>query len=726
MKTRIRRHGWAPLKRRKAEKGSILIGLIVTIGVFAALGAAVVPLFSTSYMSKVSVAHAAKAYYMAESGFRYAASRYLHAASSIARDDVLEDELHDATFTLSNNGGGFSLEIEGYFYKYNNQVGTNLTADAFGQLPTDLPATGSGRLMIPDYGDPANPQYVPPVTYTSFTKIADGAITFTLSAPPSFSNPQRVFSAAVADSVPSTGSLTLQSSTGQDLFPAKSGSFRVFDNGGSPKFNGDLFLYGELSGDTLTGITNATDPTTVITSADISSGDDIVALQRSVKLTSTGTFGTGIYASSREIFYSVNLEAEGLISTPPEHEVGLDDLVDDNPLSHGQSLGDFDVVNLGGNDALDVTGTTGGSGNQPRTEAMIALNGGGSPNPFYLSWDYAGKFLNYDAQVKIGIGEWDSVGFINKPEYYMAGLSTRIRGTTPGTLTSYGISFIRTSIDENDGIPDSLVPDSLVDTPLILLWDRGGRNVAGDIWLAYMELDVDNSHVLDVVGDIQYLKDWSTIMVRMVEAASIKYLGSSNIAPGDTVTEVTSGAEGYVIKKIGDGSDEVLLLNNVDGTFSTGETVSNGTVSVTVSEWRAKDNYIWAFYGDTDNHSTNDVAIDLIRGENERGGDLHWLPAQIDDWSPSYDHFTLVEWNPSLNTGNDPSLRRMGTGKEGNGIIRTNWYITPSVTYDYEPELGLHALGSDADETYFDDFAYYIQTASGSSSSGFINAVVLD
>ena len=52
-------------------------------------------------------------------------------------------------------------------------------------------------------------------------------------------------------------------------------------------------------------------------------------------------------------------------------------------------------------------------------------------------------------------------------------------------------------------------------------------------------------------------------------------------------------------------------------------------------------------------------------------------------------------------------------------------YITPSDTYDYEPELGLHALGDSADEVYFDDFAYYIQTASG-GSSGFINAVVLD
>jgi len=52
-------------------------------------------------------------------------------------------------------------------------------------------------------------------------------------------------------------------------------------------------------------------------------------------------------------------------------------------------------------------------------------------------------------------------------------------------------------------------------------------------------------------------------------------------------------------------------------------------------------------------------------------------------------------------------------------------YITPSDTYDYEPELGLHALGYSASDVYFDDFAYYIQTASG-GSSGFIDVVVVD
>lgn len=731
--------------RRKTTEGSILIGLIITIVIFSALAAAVVPFISSSYMSKVSGSQAAKAYYMAESGFRYAASRYLHGASSIARDDILENELHGTTYTLNNNGGNFTLKVEGYFYKYNSLTGLQLTADAFGQLPTEIPDTGNGELMVAAYSPGPYPTYEH-VDYTGFIKTGD-SITFTLNTAPSISSPARVFPAALAASVPSAGSLTLQNNTGQALFPAKSGSFKVFDSSGSLKFNGDLFLYEELSGDTLSGITNVANPATLITSTSISSGD-VVAMQRFVKITSTGAFGTGVYASSRELIYNIALEANAISGTPPEHVIDLDDLVEDNPLTPGVALGNFEVSDLGGDDALGVVKSTSGK----RVETVIALDV--SPNPFYLSWSNAGEFLSYDAQVKIGTGEWSSGQFINKPEYYMAGLSTRVDGLTAGKLKAYGISFIRTSIATKDGIPDSLVPDSLlVDTPLILLWDRGGRGGHNSyVWLAYLKLAipaycdeaegdtqeersgnggtwvpaVDNSNVLD--DDIQCLKDWSTITVRMVEAASIKYSGSSAIVLGDTVTGGSSGATGYVIKKIGDGSDEVLLLNNVDGTFSARETVSNGTVSVPVSGWRAKDNYIWAFYGDTDTQGTpDDVALNQDRGKNLRSGDLNWPPASIDDWSSSTDHFTLVQWNSALNTAHDPSLTLMGTGKELNGIIRTNLYVTASSpeTYntDDHPELGLHAFGDTAIDVYFDDFAFYIETGA-SGSAGFINTVV--
>jgi hypothetical protein len=722
-----------------SPKGSILIALIGTMLVFSAIGAAMLPMFSTSSYVKVYADQGRKAFLLAESGFRYAASEYLNAEDH--QKGATLEELNDQTnqpYTLLNNNGSFSLIVYPCYYETTTVSGTTLNTKVHGTFSssvTGIDLSSGGWLKIG-----SNSSYH---QYSSGSGSGSTVTFINLTGDLSGVSPgDPVYpvgcSISTIQTVTEGGNLALQSGTGSNAFPAVNGIFTI-DDSNYP----NIYTYTTRNGDTLNGITLSSSSETW-SDLTISANTNIVA-KEFIKLFSTGTFGN----TSRTNTYNVPI---GVTHTWQEERVDLDDLVADNPLAPGQSLGDFVVDDVGGDKALRVTATTG----LPAEEAIIALNGGGSPNYFYLSWDNAGGFLGYDAQVKIGIGTWDSEGFIEKPQYYMAGLSMRIRGLTHGTLTSYGLSFMRTNTGlgvNSDGIPDSLVPDpSLVDSPLILLWDRSGPAVGDDEWLAYMKLAVpahcdgaegdteatcldnsgtwipavDNSHVLD---NDQCLKDWSTIIVRMVEAASIKYSGSSDIAPGDTVTGETSGAEGYVIKKINDGSDEVLLLNNVDGTFSGMETVNNGTVSVAVLEWRAKDNYIWAFYGDTDSHGTNDVAIDNIRGENQRSGNLHWLPAQIDDWSSSYDHFTLVQWNSYINTSHDSSLRRMGTGKEENAIIRTNSYITPSETYDYEPELGLNALGNDADETYFDDFAYYIQTGGSSSgflSSGFINAVVLD
>ena len=733
-----------------SQTGSILIGLIVTMVAFAALSAAVVPLFSSSTVGQVSSAQALKAHYMAESGYRYAGSRYLHGGSSADRDNILENELHNRTFTFNNNGGAFSLKVEGYFYKYNNLTGTTLAGDAFGQIPVNLSTGGSGNLVI-SYN---NDSTFEPATYSSVTSPDETGITFTLSSTPGSSGPSgetRIYPASLASSVPSTGSLQLQAGEGQALFPSKYATFRVLDSTtGEPKFNGDLFSYRALAGDTLTGIVNIVDPTDVITSTDITSGD-IIALQRFVRLTSTGTFGgTGSMAASRRLVYSVPLEAVsggGGFGGAPETEVDLSELAANNPLEHGNSLGQFDVVDLGGDDALDVTSTTGGSGkgNQPRVEAMIGEDGSSPNNPFYKSWNNTGHFLSYDAQVKIGMGTWSGGGFTDKPYYFLAGISTRLGGTTAGAVTSYGVSFMRSRTgtgNSSDGIPDTLVPGGQEDTPLVVLWDRNGRSTnSGDFWLAYMTLNT-SGHVLEEVTEevctghgkwatcedvtSTYLKDWSTILVRMVEAASIEYSGSSAIEAGDIVT-TAGGASAEVIKKIGVGSNEVLLLNNVEGSFSAGQSVGNGTAFVTIGTWRDKDNYIWAFYGDTSSHGTaNAVAVDTSRGNNQRGGTFNWLPDRIGNWSSSYDHFTLVQWSGTLNTGVDSSLRRMGTGKESNGIIRTGLWLSPVSTYEYEPEVGLHALGGSASTVYFDDFGYYTPDAGAGSvvPVGFVNAVV--
>jgi prepilin-type N-terminal cleavage/methylation domain-containing protein len=60
------------------NRGNVLVGLVVTMLIFAVLAAGMVSLTSTSTSNQVTSNSTARAYYLAESGFRYAASRYLN------------------------------------------------------------------------------------------------------------------------------------------------------------------------------------------------------------------------------------------------------------------------------------------------------------------------------------------------------------------------------------------------------------------------------------------------------------------------------------------------------------------------------------------------------------------------------------------------------------------------------------------------------------------------
>ena len=65
-------------KAVRNERGNVLVALVVILLLFAALGTGMVSLIGTSSTSQVTGNTAVRAYYIAESGFRYAASRYLN------------------------------------------------------------------------------------------------------------------------------------------------------------------------------------------------------------------------------------------------------------------------------------------------------------------------------------------------------------------------------------------------------------------------------------------------------------------------------------------------------------------------------------------------------------------------------------------------------------------------------------------------------------------------
>jgi len=776
---------------RSGQEGSVLIGLVIVMVIFAVLSLSLLPLFSTSSMHQVRANQALRAHYLAESGYRYAAGEFLNGGTGEDRDDVLS-VMHDREYIFDGNTSAFKLDIETYYYNYKDIDGATLKTEGFGDVPRTIPTNGggvSGTLAI--FNDPEFYR-----DFTGYSISSDREIHFTIPGGVSPAG-TRVFPVVMGSTTQTIakGDAISFTKTGV-LFPPRFGAFRVYDASGNEKY-GEIYAYEEidLTSNQLVGITNLLNPDTDF-SIDIDTDDHIV-LQRFLQFTSTGKFGdlTGSYAT-KTLAYYVPLEATTSLGSEGTIELSGDDLLNDMAEndSPGAALGDFGMQDVGGDPALMIEKASGG-GAAKRVESIVGIPER-NPNPFYLSWSDAGNFLSYDVQVKIAEGTPDTGGtFADKPEHYFAGISFRLTGDNVSSVSSYGISFMRSTTEDGDGIPDDLVPDysqggpvsSYVDTPTILLWGREARGIAlpGDVWLAAMRIpggdavldqppdgnDIEdwvvntNFAVDDVVShndreyictvahtstsgtnsnepgagknwkdfwevhEAIYLSDWATIVVRNIEAASIRHEeGTTSVATGDRVTGLTSGATGKVVKIIQTDRGEIFLLNNLTGTFQASEQVASGTAAaVTAVEWSAKDNYIWAFYGDQEDQGTaNDIPHDYANrlGNPRSGGDISWPVDDVSGWTADNDYFTLVKWE-KINTSYDVEL--LGEGSEENAIIRSSIWITADDLYDNPPEVGLHALGTEIeDKIYYDNLAIKMKGGGGERTVGFLQPSLVE
>jgi len=258
------------------NRGSVLIGLIITMVTISALGAAMLPLTSTSTFGQVRSNSAARAYFLAESGLRYAASEYLKPGSEAEKNQRLYDMHYlnkdepekKGTFTLLDDAGKFKLEIYPYYFTtISDPNGTQtLETDVPGAFPPGL-ILSSGTLMIGSQ------------TYDYDSAVINGRnVTFTMSqVMPYVPIDTEIFHAATsADTeVAKGGNLTVQSGTAY-AFPLRNGTFVVDKVICSYKQN-------DLDGDQLTEIDFPNDPD--LTSLTGISGADIV-LQKFVGLNS--------------------------------------------------------------------------------------------------------------------------------------------------------------------------------------------------------------------------------------------------------------------------------------------------------------------------------------------------------------------------------------------------------------------------------------------------------
>ena len=459
-------------KAVRNEQGNVLVALVVILLLFAALGTGMVSLIGTSSTSQVTGNTAVRAYYIAESGFRYAASRYLNTTdtnnrykSQDEKNQTLED-LHDDLFTLGGDDGQFRLKVFPYFLTANGNasVGSSGLSTKFsGGKPEGFTLPSSGANARIKIGD---------VVY-SYNSYNDSTGQLNLLS----SLEETVYDNAVVKLVGfPAGSATV----------TRDGDLTLADGGFFPKvqgrinINGVAYSYNSRDGNVLQNVTMAQNPEESFSiSVDTSTK---VVLEPFVQVRSIGMVGQGELAAAREVVYNVPLPDRST------EKVEFRDTFNDLSNWSSPTYGSFAIENRGGENVLAVTDVDPGFG--VLKAGLIAFNWAtNNIVNFAYSHRLAGYYLSYDNQVKIG---FDSTPFPEMgygpegapiPQYYAAGLAFRLDENE----NFYGLSFMRgcAFCSPADRIPDEIVPEN--DVNLVVLWQQTGNGTSRK-WLAYSEL----------------------------------------------------------------------------------------------------------------------------------------------------------------------------------------------------------------------------------------------
>lgn len=742
------------------QKGSVLLGLIATIVVMATLGAAMVPMFSASYMNQAGADQGRKAYFLAEAGFRYAASTYLQGGNDAAKQTILAD-LNNKTCTFSNNRGSFTTVVYPYWFTNPSGSGTlNLVAHIPGTVPESFPSgTTTGYVMASTTKSIA--RYVG-VGRTGTT------VTFTLNSALTTSSTTEILpvastSGGVALSV--GGNLTLIS--GADLFPRYNGNFTFANDTQQTGAQQQTVLnYERRIGNTLYNITlansNATWPTATGTR---------VVLDKYLQLSSTGTFG----GSSRRVVYNVPIGWTAGSSFEPQEDFrpNMDGF---EALSGSSGFGGTHNPQYvdGSNTALQVTSAPNPTGVAWWTNtgnwAVAAFTGYSNTN-LAKAWLDAEGDLSYDLQVKV----------YNTQPYFFAGMNFRLRNNDSNTdLYTYGVSLIkprqsRTCIigcfdwsapsDQatdlipgytsdssagplfsNPGLFENLEQTSrpLIGTqyryglPAIVLWERTS---SGFKWLAYHKLAVTeaNGGIVTYTSSSKAwrLLTWPTLMVRLVEGKALPFTGGgvARIKAGDIIKSSDGTKEARVVMTpiltsgswiAGGNATGTLILSNVEGSFSSSENLfvdgvqlarANGSISAT------KQNYIRVYYSRRTAQSTPDNSETTInhRLANPRNY-ANWPPYDLStlEADATHDFVTLVQW-----TGYNTGVSAVTSSNQPNAIIANADLLTPAWTEssaltdfvwpngNVGDSIALVTSSGSATSTAYDDFSILLYTKSG-------------
>ncbi len=486
----------------QGQRGAMLVTLIAALVVFSALGAVMIGMFGTSALSQVAGNNAMKAYYLAESGFRYVASRYIavdtgsEASNETARDTLLGTELHGQTFSLGGDGS-FRIDVYPYYYKsVQAPVGNELTAAVSGGIPipgSDFNWGSWVKIVKPNgsqtYNRISGVSTLAPTTIRFYQIDAGGS---TLSWDASYGTGSLITAVCVPDrnvngrmliaNADGSYDLAFAAGTGARAFPAKNGIFTVkFYNAANPAAPITRILsyrQVDLTANRFKGISDpngASLPTGPVEDPGTAAPfQNFIEQTKYARIESTGTVGTGASAVDRKVTYYAPI---GYAKLQPEPKTQYHDTMQDfskwqtedhigriGSLTAGSSYGTTMRV-----DTMQTTNATPTDSCLRFREFQVGFNWSAAGLPVQQEWIRAGNYLSYDLEMKT------FYTLIYPSARYAAGLTFRLdeAGNAMGFTLARGVPGFDPYGCDNDGIPFGFLanlPGYVNYTPILLVW----------------------------------------------------------------------------------------------------------------------------------------------------------------------------------------------------------------------------------------------------------------
>jgi hypothetical protein len=429
-------------------EGSILLTIVVAMVLIGALGAAVVALNSTGMFNLVTYNSNQNAYYIAESGLRYAATLYKNTDNAPGGDgddknadddkrDVLENMLDGCTYAMPDGKGQFSLDVKSYWMYATNGSSSNSTATFYfsGGLPDDFDLPSSGIFVRFD----KNNESCAPLDYSN--AVLDAATSSLQCTVMSNIDEGDMLYLALPVTTEQTirpgGDITLvlkeSLETGSTCVPPRNGYFRILQGNTINDLESILLFYEEasLEGTTLTLKHIFDREHTQFSEIAIGTGSDSkVIFKKNLVLESTGQIGSQSFGASRTLRFAVPVSDSFKGELPEVITFKSERDLRDNFDADSDVGMEVDSYITAGGRSLFATMTS------------IPIENGDKFGTFRLrkadriqqAWEENGHLLDYDVQVKLSNGRDLTHGG--------EGLSVRLRPSR-GDYDCLGISMMK-------------------------------------------------------------------------------------------------------------------------------------------------------------------------------------------------------------------------------------------------------------------------------------------